>query len=397
MTLKQLQEQRAKLVTDMHALMQGDINTETRSAFDKMKADLEVVNGDISRVEAVEGAQAELRAMPRASRPNPGESADVEEAAEVRSARQKVAFREYLRSGKIEARDLNAASNGVAIPTAFNPQVTSAQKSYGQLYDLVEIAKTDSGEPIKYVFDDDTSNGLTAVTSGTDASETDPTLTGGTLQVDNFTTGVVKVDMALLQDAGFDIDAWVRDKFAKRYFRGSSSLIWSGNGGNVTSLKTAYTDANAFFQTATVATLAYDDFASAIGALDPAYQTEAIYTMSNGILAATIKLKDSNGRPLFIPYDNGAASGFAGTILGRPVKLVTQMDAAVATGNYAFGFGDFKQAYVFRQVNPGIGILRLNERYAAGFQVGFVGFARVGGISKRASSTLPPVVHCKVK
>ena len=101
--------------------------------------------------------------------------------------------------------------------------------------------------------------------------------------------------------------------------------------------------------------------------------------MSNATLGYVIGMSDTSGRPLFLPDYGLASSGFVGTILGRPVKIVTQLPA-VATGNVPVLFGDFNKGYTFRQQNPGLGILRLNELFAAGYETGFVGFARVGGI-----------------
>jgi HK97 family phage major capsid protein len=118
---------------------------------------------------------------------------------------------------------MTSVANGVAIPIGFNPQVISAQKSYGQIYDLVNVIKTDHGNPIKMVFDNDTTNGLVPVTVGTAAGEVDPALTGVTLQVDNFSTGIVKIDNGFLNDAGFDLASWLQDKFLKRFYRGASN------------------------------------------------------------------------------------------------------------------------------------------------------------------------------
>jgi len=392
MILRELIEKRNKLWADVSVLLKGEVNAETRTKYDAMMAEVGTVEGDISRLEAFEKHHAELRAIERPSRPNPGESNDPDERAEVRDRRQKDAFRNYMRTGAIEFRDLNASGQAIAIPVGFNPQVIEAQKSYGQLYDIVDVVRTDNGEPIKYVLDNDTTNGLTAVTSGTDASETDPTLSGKTLSVDNFTTGVIKVDFALLQDSGFDIDSWVRDRFAMRFFRGASALIYSGNGANVGSLSSDY--GTSTITSATAGKLTYADIANAVGSLDPAFQPNATWACNNATFGVLIAMSDLQGRPLFIPYADGPRAGFPGTILGRPLKLVTQMDGVTST-KIAMWYGDFKQAYVFRQVNPGLGILRLNERYAAGFQVGFVGFARVGGMSKNIG--LSPLLGIKIQ
>jgi HK97 family phage major capsid protein len=410
--MRNLQDKRNRLMAEARAILNGGaITPEKREQYDAIIEDLTTVNGDIERRQAFEKIEAEDRRIvnptrrpdPGASdeavwrlRPNPGESADFVERREVRDMRQKEDFRHWMRTG--ERRDLTAGgsttsiTSGVAIPIAFNPQVVEAQLSYGELYNEVEVLKTDSGEPMKWVFDDDTGNGLAAVTVGTDASETDPTLTGATLNVDNLTTGVIKVDMGLLNDAGFDVDAWVRERFAMRFFRGASSLIYSGNTGNIASLKTVIpaTGVGQSFTSAASGALGYADFAKALGQLDPASQQNAVWAMHSATLGYVAGLTDTvNGRPLFLPDFGSASKGFPGTILGKPVRLVQQMDNTIVAGKVPVYFGDFKKAYVFRQVNPGIAIIRLNERYAPAFEVGFVGFARVGGMSKIVGAAKP--------
>jgi HK97 family phage major capsid protein len=394
MTLQELRDRRAKAIADAQAIISADVTTESRAAFDAHLNDVTTIDADIARVEAIERVSAEQRSrfeQQRSNRPNPGESADAGEAVEVRNLRTRASFRAYLATGVIESRDLTTANSGVAIPQLFDPQIISAQKSYGQLLDIVNVMTTDTGNPMKIMLDNDTANGLSAVTVGTDAAEVDPVLTGITLQVDNFTTGVVKVDMGLLTDVGFDIDAWIRDKFAKRYFRGASALILAGNGGSVGSLATAYASG---FTGAIVAKMTYADFAMAVATLDPAYQQDAIWAVNNSALGAIIGLVDSNARPLFLPYNDGGTAGFVGTLLGKPVKLVTQMPN-VATGSVSAYYGSFKDGYTFRVQKPGLGILRLNERYAAGFEVGFVGFVRCGGVATNAG--VPPIIGITTK
>lgn len=396
MTLKELRERKNKLMTDASVIMSAEtITSEQRSKFDTMLADVATIDADITRLEAVERHEAEQRSIQnRPARPVPGESAAAAENVEERKRQITASFRSFMRTGQVESRDLTVGATGaVMIPQQFDSAIISAQKSYGELYNIVDVQKTDNGDPIKVMLDDDTSNGLTSVTVGKDADETDPTTTSKLLQVDTFTTGVVKVDMGLLSDAGFDIEAWLRDKFGKRYFRGSSSLIYNGDSGTVASLAAAYTEG---FTSSATAKIGYSDFTSAIAALDPAYQTNAIWAMNNAVLASVLGLTDANSRPLFLPGLGDATQGFVGTILGKPVKLVTQMPS-LATGNVPLLFGDFKAAYRFRQQNPGLQIIRLNERYAASYEVGFVGFCRVGGISTQASTTTPPVVACTCK
>lgn len=394
MDIKSLQEKRNKLVADATAIMQGDnVTAEQRSQFDAMMADAEVVNGDIARIEAAEKAQAELRSAKLPARPNPGESNDPEERAEVRNARQKASFRKYIQTGVVESRDLTYSSTaGVVVPQAFDADVFEAQKSWGDVYNLVNVMKTSNGEPTKLVLDDDTANSLTIVTTGTDVSDVDPILTTKLLQVSPYTTSGVRVGIDLLNDSGFDLEAFIRDKFGKRYFRGVASLIYNGDSGNVASLASAITDN---ITSASAGALKFADFATAIGTLDPAYQGNAVWAVNNSTLGYISGLSDSNNRPLFLPGLGDASQGFVGTILGKPVRLVTQMPS-VAAGNQAVLFGDFKAAYTFRQVEPGLSVIRLNERYAPSYEVGFVGFCRIGGASTIPNTSNPPVIGINI-
>lgn len=390
MSLKELREKRNKLIADATALMQGDITAEKRSQFDAMMADVTVIDGDITRFDSVEKFQAEQRSsVERHPRQNPSESADPEERAEVRNARQKASFRKFMQTGQVETRDLTVSADGsIVIPQAYDPQVVEALKSYGELLNMVDVVRTDNGAPMKVVLDDDTGNTLSSVTVGTDASEVDPTLSSKLLQVDTFTSGVIRVDNGLLSDSGFDIESWIRDRFAQRFYRGASNLIYNGDSGNVVSLASSYT---AGITTTTVGALKYVDFATAIGTLDPAYQVNAQWAVNTATLGYIAGLTDSNGRPLFLPNYGSVEQGIPGTILGRPVRLVTQLPN-VATGNAAVLFGDFKKAYRFRIQNPGLSIQVLKERYAPSFETGFVGFARVGGISIQASTSVAPLI-----
>ncbi len=381
MNIADLREKRSKLLADMTELSAGnELNAEARTKFDAMDADLRAIDEDIKRAERV-NALNESRAK-QSERPgieNPREE-------EVRSS-----FLNYLRTGEVEKRDLTSAANGaVVVPTLFDKDVVSAQKSYGEIYNLVDRMETDNGSSIQMVLSNDTTNGLTSVTVGTDAAETDPSFTGATLSVGNYTTGIVKVDNGLLMDSGFDLDAFIRDKFAQRFFRGASNLIVNG-GTNVASLLTAY---SAGITTGTVNVVKYLDLVAAMTTLDPSYQANSVWTMSNAGLAAILSIVDSSNRPVFLPGYGSADQGFIGSILGRPVKLVTQMPT-VATGNVPIQYGDFKSAYTFRQQRPGVFIQRLNEKYTTAFETAFVGFARVGGVATNAG--VAPVVGVNIK
>ena len=370
MNIADLREKRSKALADAQAItVAGDFTAESRAKFDAFTAESAQHDADIKRLEAVEEYERSQRGRPT-NRPGPGSPED-------RSAEIRASFRNYLRTGHIEQRDLTVANQGILIPQLFDPAIISAKKSYGEVYDLVSVMKTDHGEPIKMMLDNDTANGLVSLSVGTQAAEVDPSTASLISTVGNYTTGLVKIDNGLLDDAGFDIDGWIRDKFASRFFRGASTLIVNGDNANVASLTAGYADNS--ITSAVVNKLGYVDFVAAIAALDPAYQLDAVFAMSNATLGSVLSIVDGNNRSIFLPNYGSGDQRFIGSLLGYPVKLVTQLPP-VATGNTAVLFGSFKEGYTFRQQNPGIGILRLRELFAAGFETGFCAFTRVGGV-----------------
>ncbi|HZL51590.1 MAG TPA: phage major capsid protein [Terracidiphilus sp.] len=117
-------------------------------------------------------------------------------------------------------------------------------------------------------------------------------------------------------------------------------------------------------------------------ALDPAYIDNSSWVFNSTTRAALMGVVDSLGRPLFQPSPNAGAFDM---LLGRPVVL-NQYQPNATAGLKAVLFGDFSSGYTFRQVQGDLSILRLNERYADTGEVGFIGYARIGGFSTDAGT-----------
>jgi hypothetical protein len=110
--------------------------------------------------------------------------------------------------------------------------------------------------------------------------------------------------------------------------------------------------------------------------VDPAYRSDrSRWMMADSTLAAIRKLKDSQGHYLLEP---DVRAGIPNTLLGYPVVINNDM-AAMATGVKSILFGDFTAGYVVRDVLD-VRVIRMAERYADYFQVGFVAFMRSDGL-----------------
>ena len=384
MTIRELIEKRNKLLVDARALMAGsDLSTETRAKVDAMLTDANVLKSDIERLEA--SAETEERALPNGRPPRDGvESSNRDERnQEERNKASNAALRAYLNNQRFEQRDLTVATDGaVMIPTAALPP-TFAQRSSGTLYDVVNHIRTTTGEPISLPLWDDTATGIvldsTAVGTGTD-----PLQNGVVLKVDGLRLGdPLLIDNKLIQDLDYDLITYVNTMFQERYQRGIANFVQNGDSSAFVGLAG---NVPATTSTATAGVVAYKDIVALITALDPAYSPGACFAFSNNTLGQILQIEDTNGRPIFIPFLDGAASGFAGTILGYPVKL-NQYAPPIADSNVPILFGDFRKGYTVREVKPGVLIKQSSQRYIELNMLGVVAFARAGGAPTLANAT----------
>jgi HK97 family phage major capsid protein len=416
MTIKEMKDKRNQLLTQAQALVRkAEVTAEDRQSADRMLVEVDTIEADIAREERFTKFEAEQNSSVTPPRPIPG--SEVTDTPEKRTAAEKRAFSNYVKYGVVdstvmrsaaplsgtELRDLGVGSVAGSItggyqlvPQAFYPVLEDAQKAWGGLLNIVNTRETDNGAPMKIAFTNDTANMVTVIGEDTGVSESDPSISGVLSSTDFLTTGAVKVSLAELQDSAFDIDAFIRDSFGKRWFRGVNYLVTNGSSsGNVQSILGAGIVASPYssagVQSATTATVAYGDIAGLYAALDPAYEDNASFVFNSNTRGYLLKITDSLGRPLFIPAPNAGAFDM---LLGKKVVL-NQAMPNVGSGNVAVQYGDFKAGYMYRPVKPGLAIFRLNELYMASGMVGFIGYARAGGVIMDAGTH--PIVALTVK
>lgn len=111
-------------------------------------------------------------------------------------------------------------------------------------------------------------------------------------------------------------------------------------------------------------------FIDTIHSLKQPYQANARFYLSRGTLGEVRKIKDGDGRPLFM-WDGS----MPGTIAGEPFSIFQQMPA-VADDAYAIAYADLRAAY---QVVDRAGLNVIRDPYSAKPDVQFFGRKRVGG------------------
>ena len=384
MDIKSLIERRNKLMVDAQTVITKEtVTTEDRSNFDRMIADADVLSADITRMQAVENFNKEQNRSTRPPRAGFGNEDQTEESVK----NQKRAFTQWMRTGQVssedrqyvrtqEQRDLGVGAiagpitgGNVLVPTGFDPTFHSALKSYGQLLDAVYTLNTANGGPIDVATENDTANGLTLVSEAVAVTETDPSVAGFQSLTDTATSGLVSISNQLLQDANFDLDSWIQNKLASRYFRGFSNWVSLGNGSNVAALGSTLGATSAAPTAVT-----YTDLAALFGSLDASYVPNSSLLMSSSVRASLMSLISTTGQPILQADANGNPFN---AIFGRPI-VIDESRPAIAATNKAILFGDLKSGYTARKAGD-FGIKRLSELLALKNETGFVLFCRVGG------------------
>jgi len=378
-----MREKRNRLMHEATAIMQGaEVTAEQRTKVNAMLTEVDTLEADIAVAERVAAFEAEQRsALEAAQRANPNTS------VEQRASDEREAFRAYIKTGEVRSILTTGTTGAAIIPQAFAPEIVSAQKAWGQLYNAVKLWETDNGAPMKTSLVNATGDLMSVGTEGTAPTEVDPTATSITISTDDV-EGLVTVSLDELQDSAFDLESFLRDSLGAAYFRAISKAIVNGTT-SVGSIVTGY--AAGKVTTAAVGTVAYADLVSAYGALDPAYEVNASWAMNSTTRASLMGVTDTLGRPLFIPAPNAGAFD---TLLGRPV-VVSQYHDSVAVSKTPIQFGDFKQGYKLRVVKPGLSVIRIAGDFSHPGMVAFYARARVGGAATNAG--IAPLVNLFVK
>ena len=396
MAVKELREKRAKLVADARVLFDS-IKTDTTPAaaaeieakFDAMMAEADGLKAKIDREDRLEASEKHLGE--RQSLTAKVRKISVDEQAEI-EAGETEAFQAYLRHGmngltedqraialpRFQAAQSTGSNTGggYTVPQGFYDELEDAEKAYGGMMDpgVSFIFDTDSGNPLPIPTDNDTTNSGAILTENTQASTQDVTFGAVTLGAYTYTSKIVLVSNQLLQDSAFNLDSFLADKLGTRIARAINTHFTTGDGSSKpTGIVTAATlgQTGASGQTAT---LIFDDLIDLEHSVDPAYRRNARYMMADSTLKAVKKLKDNQGRYLWMP--GLPMSKEPDTINGFPYTVNQDM-AAMATSAKTVLFGDFSD-YFIRRVK-GVQVLRLVERYADYNQTGFVAFQRWDG------------------
>jgi HK97 family phage major capsid protein len=364
--------------------------------FDALVNEIDALDGRIERFEKMLDLTAEERKTAAVQ-----DAVDRVDHDSPEAKRNSSGFLAWMRGGKDGFKDhvakqvsrgagiMNTMDTTVGADGGFTVQsdvvatVIDALKQYGGMRAVSKIIKTDAGNPINYP----TSNGTAEVgeilDQNTQASSEDISFGTLPLPVFKYSSKYVTVPIELLQDSSVDIEEFVRHRIATRLGRIMNQHFTVGTGvdqpNGLITAAVANGDIGKVGLTGETLTLIYDDLIDLIHSVDPAYRDlgNCQFMMNDQTLRTIRKVKDNNGRPLWMPLDEGLTAGLSGSLCGYPYTTNQQMPVMAANA-YSVAFGDMS-FYVIRDVMQMTFYRFDDSAFASKGQVGFLAFLRSGG------------------
>jgi HK97 family phage major capsid protein len=397
-TVQQIKDKRAQVWGQMTEIMErakdAELSAEDRSAYDAAEKDLAQLTDDLERQERHDKTAALLAEPNRSDVVVPGQRTgeEGERSGQPKLEQYRTAFTNYLRRGvssipaeerqvlEAVSQELRAQAStpetagGFTIPEGFWAKVTEVMKLYGGVLSVANVIPTDTGAKLPWPTNDDTANVGEQIGENTAVAEQDLTFGAKELDAYIFSSKMVRLPLALLQDTGVDMEGLLARRLGERLGRIHNLKQTTGSGvdtpeGLVTNARVGKTTAGG-----QIAAVTYDDLIDLEHSVDPAYRSSgrARFMFNDTTLAALRKVKDADGRPLWQP---SLQAGVSDTLNGRPYTINQDM-ASLAAASKSIAFGDFNAGYVVRIVkNPTL--VRLAERYAELLQVAFFAYDRM--------------------
>lgn len=399
--LQKLKDQRAEVVTQMrtlHATAEKEergFTSDEDSKWNGMVADLEKLDERIKRAEKLDSAGQVVPSELRAAGKFTGQQQDGQQAE---GDDEKRVFDKFLRVGMGElsqeergimmarrdtSQETRAFSQGTGntggytVPQDFRDQLEIALKAYGGMLQVADVMRTDTGATLPMPSFNYTSVLATIVGENTGAS-TDSSTPFGVANLGAFTyrSPILPVSYEFLQDSAFG-EGFIIDALAGSIARALNAHFTTGTGTGQPRGVVIDAVSGKVGTTGQTLSVIFDDLVDLIHSIDPAYRASGCkFMMHDGSLKIARKLKDTQGRPIFLPGYDGLAGAMSDQLLGYDISINQDMPVMAANAKSIL-FGRFDK-YKARLVKD-ITIMRLVERYADNLQVAFLLFARADG------------------
>ena len=324
-----------------------------------LRADVDALKSDVgglrSRMDKVAAAAARPVLVASAAG-EPGD-APVAAAPEVKSF-----IDGYLRRGReTEVKAMSGSSGpegGYAVPRQIDALIGRSLIDISPIRAIATVVQTGTAGYRKLVTTGGTPSGWVSETAGRPATDTPefaeiapPT---GELYANP------AASQAMLDDAAFDVQAWLADEIAREFARAEGAAFVNGSGVNqprgfLTVTSTDEPDdvrafgAMQYLPSGSSGTFGgtnpEDALVDLVHALRPAYRQGAAFVMNSATLARIRKFKTADGAFLWQP---SLSAGRPDTLLGYPVVEAEDMPDIAADAT-AIAFGNFREGYLIAE------------------------------------------------
>lgn len=388
-SIQDLRERRASLAKNLHKLLEENPgqkwNNDHQATYDQGMAEIESIDSEVKRINKVLEAIAEQ-----------AETDGIRNVVERKAHDQKRpehlnAFWKLMKNGEklITPEEWGvlrntmsvgtAAQGGYTVPTEVATSVADALKAYGGMRSVAEVFRTSMGGDINYPTSDGTSETGELIGENTTATAADPSFGVAALKTYKFSSKVVAVPFELLQDSAIDMESFIQKRLVQRLGRVTNTYFTTGTGSAQPNGVVTAATSGKVGTTGQTLTVIYDDLVDLVHSVDPAYRAlgNCRFMMNDASLKVIRKLKDTSGRPIFLPGYDGLAGPMPDTLLGYPITI--NQDVAVMAANAkSILFGDFS-FYKIRDVMD-IQMFRFDDSaYIKLGQIGFLAWMRSGG------------------
>lgn len=358
---------------------------EHQAAYDAGMTEIEDLKAQIKRLEATIAADADMQQVEAIAQ------AAGRKAPAGKGGRAEELYNRFLRDGDKaitaeEWREIRAtmstttgSEGGLTVQAEVANRVIDALKAFGGMRAVSEVIRTAMGSDMSWPGSDGTAEVGEIIAQNATATAADPSFTSVSVVTYKFSSKIVAVPFELLQDSQIDVAAFVEKRLVQRIGRITNQMFTTGTGtsqprGVVTGAGLGKTGT-----TGQTTSVIFDDLMDLVHSVDPAYRAapNVGFMMADSSLKVVRKLKDSQGRPIFLPGYDGLGGAIGDRLFGYPVTI--NQDVAVMAANAkSILFGDFGQ-YLIRDVMAPTLFRFEDSAYAKLGQIGFLMWHRAGG------------------
>jgi HK97 family phage major capsid protein len=309
----------------------------------------------------------------------------------VKSQDANVFIEQYLRRGIEAGLEVKAIGNssdsigGYAVPREIDERIDSTLLAISPIRSIANVVKVGSAGYRKLIASGGTPSGWAGYEA--DRPETGTPVFTEIVPASGELYANPAASQQMLDDAMFDVEAWLAQEIATEFARAEGSAFVGGTGLNQplgflsSPTSTALDGVRPMGTLQTLGTGAAGAFPASdpedvlidlVQALRSPYRQGAVFVMNSATAAEIRKFRTADGAFMFQP---SLAAGQPATLLGYPLIEAEDMPD-MADGSLSIAFGNFKAGYVIAERNA---TTILRDPYTHKPYVHFYATKRVGG------------------